>query len=187
MQTAARHYGGSDVGRVRDGNGRTVLHFAAQVAQLAMCSYLLDERQMDVNVQDDRGEQGCTMSHLLLRKHAYFHDECLQQMLQMFAWCVQGRRPCASGGSWAAGHGYAAAVAWHDTKLTSFGDILTSWIHAHVCAQGRRRCRWRRARGCWTLLLCCCRTVRTPTCAATAAPRPSTGRPPQVRLQCWRL
>ncbi len=196
VQTAARHYGGSDVGRVRDGNGRTVLHFAAQVAQLAMCSYLLDERQMDVNVQDDRGEQGCTMSHLLLQKHAYkdpgkranrwcmlcagetalllqrsLDIPCARVLVsenQIDRAChMQGKRRCrwqqargswprprsccgkaqmqtfamrvcnecyrcllgacrgdgavASGGRWAAGHGYAAAVAWHDAKLTSPG------------------------------------------------------------------
>ena len=42
---------------MRDGNGRSALHFAAQVAQLPMCNILLDERHVDVNAQDDHGER----------------------------------------------------------------------------------------------------------------------------------
>jgi ankyrin repeat protein len=54
-QAVARHFGEAGVGRVRDGNGRTALHFAAQVAQLDMCRLLLEREHMDVNVQDDHG------------------------------------------------------------------------------------------------------------------------------------
>jgi ankyrin repeat protein len=55
VQAAAAYFGESGVGRVRDGNGRTALHFAAQVAQLDMARLLLEQERMDANVQDDHG------------------------------------------------------------------------------------------------------------------------------------
>jgi Ankyrin repeats (many copies) len=58
LQAAAGHFGDSGVGGVRDGNGRTALHFAAQVAQLDVCRLLLGEQRVDVNVQDDHGAAG---------------------------------------------------------------------------------------------------------------------------------
>ena len=57
-QAAAGHFGQSGVGGVRDGNGRTALHFAAQVAQLDACRLLLELHRMDVNAQDDHGAAG---------------------------------------------------------------------------------------------------------------------------------
>lgn len=57
-QAAAGHFGEPGVGGVRDGNGRTALHFAAQVAQLDVCRLLLEGHRMDVNVQDDHGVAG---------------------------------------------------------------------------------------------------------------------------------
>jgi Ankyrin repeat len=57
-QAAAGHFGESGIGGVRDGNGRTALHFAAQVAQLDACRLLLEQHRMDVNAQDDHGAAG---------------------------------------------------------------------------------------------------------------------------------
>ncbi|KAK9828865.1 hypothetical protein WJX72_002461 [[Myrmecia] bisecta] len=56
LQAAAQRFQGEDLGSVKDGNGRCVLHFAAQLGRQDMCRHLLDEAHVDVNAQDEAGE-----------------------------------------------------------------------------------------------------------------------------------
>ena len=79
LQAAAAHFEGGQIGAVKDGNGRGVLHFAAQLAQRPMVSYLLSEGHVDVDSQDDHGAatsvdgQCIYYSCLMLRTSSQIH------------------------------------------------------------------------------------------------------------------
>lgn len=49
-------FGEGGVRKVRDGNGRSALHFAAQVGQNELCTALLAAHGITVDAQDDHGE-----------------------------------------------------------------------------------------------------------------------------------
>lgn len=56
FKAAAVHFSGDSLAEVRDGNGRTSLHFAAQAENgLAMVRYLLREAHMPANLLDETG------------------------------------------------------------------------------------------------------------------------------------
>ena len=64
LQAVAPSFGVGGVKAVKDGNGRSALHFAAQAGQARTAFYLIDEEELDVNQQDDKGEP-LTLQHLL--------------------------------------------------------------------------------------------------------------------------
>ena len=51
----ARAGGLSELTSVKDGNGKTALHFAAQAGNTAVCTHLLEVVAMDPDIQDDAG------------------------------------------------------------------------------------------------------------------------------------
>ena len=55
IQAAAEHFTGQHLGDIKDGTGKTALHFAAQLGQTDVCHYLLTEQQVDPNSQDEAG------------------------------------------------------------------------------------------------------------------------------------
>ena len=55
MQQVAPTVSAEGLDAVKDGNGRTALHFAAQAGQARAAEYLLDQEGIDVNAQDDSG------------------------------------------------------------------------------------------------------------------------------------
>ena len=55
MQQVAPTVSTEGLNAVKDGNGRTALHFAAQAGQARAAEYLLDQEGIDVNAQDDSG------------------------------------------------------------------------------------------------------------------------------------
>lgn len=57
LQKAASHFSGQQLGDIKDGTGKNVLHFAAQLGQTDVCQYLLTEHQLDPNVQDEAGTE----------------------------------------------------------------------------------------------------------------------------------
>ena len=48
----------SEIGEVRDGQGRTPLHFAAQLGHVELCRRLLEEFECHVDSGDDEGKAG---------------------------------------------------------------------------------------------------------------------------------
>ena len=56
--SSARHFGGSELSSIKDGNERTALHFAAASGKAGMCRYLLAEAGFPRNAQDAAGEGG---------------------------------------------------------------------------------------------------------------------------------
>eukprot|EP00884_Botryococcus_braunii_P013989 jgi/Botrbrau1/22591/Bobra.176_1s0021.1 len=57
FKAAAALFPGESLAEVRDGNGRTALHFAAQAADgLQMVQYLLEDAHMPANLLDETGE-----------------------------------------------------------------------------------------------------------------------------------
>ncbi|DBA83555.1 TPA: hypothetical protein ACH3X2_006474 [Trebouxia sp. C0005] len=62
LQKAASHFSGQQLGDIKDGTGKNVLHFAAQLGQTDVCQYLLTEHQLDPNVQDEAGETALTLA-----------------------------------------------------------------------------------------------------------------------------
>ncbi|KAK9833842.1 hypothetical protein WJX74_007548 [Apatococcus lobatus] len=75
LKGAALRFPGQPVGDVKDANGCTALHFAAQLGHFEACQHLLAEMQVPVNCQDGKGytplalaaQAGCAdvVQHLL--------------------------------------------------------------------------------------------------------------------------
>ncbi|KAK9862761.1 hypothetical protein WJX84_006149 [Apatococcus fuscideae] len=55
LKGAALRFPGQPVGDIKDANGRTALHFAAQLGQLDACKHLLAKMQMATGCQDSKG------------------------------------------------------------------------------------------------------------------------------------
>jgi hypothetical protein len=58
FKTAAQHFDGKELQSVKDGNGRTALHFAAAAGHTDFVQYLISEEHFAVNCVDESGE-GC--------------------------------------------------------------------------------------------------------------------------------
>ena len=55
LQAIAPRVSPEGLSRVKDGNGRNALHFAAQGGQVEMAEHLLESEGISVNSQDDQG------------------------------------------------------------------------------------------------------------------------------------
>lgn len=56
LKAAAERFTGQQLGDIKDGTGKNVLHFAAQLGQADACYYLLTEQEVDSNIQDEAGD-----------------------------------------------------------------------------------------------------------------------------------
>ncbi|MCJ1425631.1 hypothetical protein MMC29_003531 [Sticta canariensis] len=56
LMEAALQFQDQDINRVRDGRGRTALHFAAQMGHTDTCKCLLEALKADANSQADEGK-----------------------------------------------------------------------------------------------------------------------------------
>ena len=65
MQAAAAHFAEQHLGDIKDATGKNSLHFAAQLGQTDNCRYLLTERQLNPNTQDEAGMQALRLPLLL--------------------------------------------------------------------------------------------------------------------------
>lgn len=61
LQAAAEHFRGQNLGDIRDGTGKTALHFAAQLGQTDVCQYLLTEQHVDPDSQDEAGNDNAPL------------------------------------------------------------------------------------------------------------------------------
>lgn len=63
LQGAALRFPGQPVGDIKDANGRTALHFAAQLGQMDACQHLLSDMRVPVSCQDGEGASLCSSAH----------------------------------------------------------------------------------------------------------------------------
>lgn len=78
LTEAAQHFQGQDLNRVRDGRGRTALHFAAQSGRADACKYLLDFFQVDPN---SRAEDGELLTRFLVVNFCCYRAACSSSMM----------------------------------------------------------------------------------------------------------
>ena len=62
LAEAAQQFTGQHIDSIKDGRGRTALHFAAQLGRYQACRYLLEELHAHANGQADTGRYNATTS-----------------------------------------------------------------------------------------------------------------------------
>ena len=55
VKTLSSRGAAANLGELKDGSGRVILHHAAQQGHVAMCKHMVEELGLDINTQDNNG------------------------------------------------------------------------------------------------------------------------------------